>query len=92
MAKGKATPKQRGSKDQLNFSDATVQLFHPAHDGDFAVSFLILSVGDERVAFNCGEGFQRMCAECKACSNTGTPRRPPGRMRSAAIACECVRA
>lgn len=67
MGKGKAKQKQRGTIDRQNFSDASIQLFHPAHDGKYASSFLILSVGDERLAFNCGEGFQRLCAECKVC-------------------------
>lgn len=68
MGKGKAKQKQKGTIDRQNFSDASIQLFHPAHDGEYASSFLILSVGDERLAFNCGEGFQRLCAECKVWS------------------------
>lgn len=49
---------------QPNFSDANVQLFHPAHEGDQASTTVILTVGDEQLAFNCAEGFQRMCSEC----------------------------
>lgn len=49
---------------QPNFSDASVQLFHPAYEGDQASTTVILTVGDEQLAFNCVEGFQRMCSEC----------------------------
>lgn len=64
-ARVKAKETKAGAKNSdLNFSDASVQLFHPSHEGDQASTTVILTVGEERLAFNCVEGFQRMCSEC----------------------------
>lgn len=49
--------------DPTNFSDAYLQSLNVLHEvGDHTPSVL-LTVGDDRLCFNCGEGFQRCCAE-----------------------------
>jgi hypothetical protein len=67
LGKGKKLKQRTAHTERVedtNYSDLNVQLFHPAHEEDHASTQLILAAGDERLAFNCGEGFQRMCTEC----------------------------
>jgi hypothetical protein len=58
--------KKSGGKapnDPTNFSDSSLQVLHVLHEvGDHTPS-AILSVGDDRLVFNCGEGFQRCSSE-----------------------------
>jgi hypothetical protein len=57
---GKST---KSVADPRNFSDAALQSLNVLHEvGDHTPSVL-LTVGDDRLCFNCGEGFQRCCNE-----------------------------
>lgn len=54
--------------EPANFSDASLQILHVLHEvGDHAPS-AILAVGDQRICFNCAEGFQRCAGEGQVCT------------------------
>jgi tRNase Z endonuclease len=58
---GKKSAKRQ--QDPTAFSDASAQVLHVLHEvGDHTPSLLLI-IGDQRLVFNCGEGFQRCCSE-----------------------------
>ena len=64
----------------IEFSDASLQILHVLHEvGDHAPS-VILTVGDERMCFNCAEGFQRCSheAQVRTVQQSHERRSPPG--------------
>jgi hypothetical protein len=54
---------QKTKSDPLNFSDANLQIVHVLHEAGYHVPSAILTVGEEKICFNCAEGFQRCSAE-----------------------------
>ena len=60
---GKKSGAKSTPTDATNFSDASLQVLRVLHEVGDHTPCALLSVGDDRLCFNCPEGFQRCCAE-----------------------------
>lgn len=57
----------------LNVTSAYVQTLAVGLETGDALPTIILHMDHQRLAFNCGEGFQRCCNEHKVCSSACRP-------------------
>ena len=60
---GKTASETKTPANPTNFSDASIQSLHVLHEAGDHTPTVLLTVGDDRLCFNCGEGFQRCCTE-----------------------------